>query len=65
MEHSNVKVLLSNAAKKGRRMGYTFLLKPLSFKRFSILEENCGADIKNGTFKCNILVDKCQNTFVE
>ena len=34
-------------------------LKPLSFKRFSILEENCGADINNGRFKCKTFVDKC------
>ena len=40
-------------------VGHTFLQKLLSFKRFSILEENCGADIKNGAFKCNIFVDKC------
>ena len=32
-------------------VGYTFLQKFLSFKHFSILEENCGADIKKGTFK--------------
>ena len=40
----------------------TFLQNFLSFKRFSILKENCGADIKNGAFKCNIFVDKCYKT---
>ena len=35
-----------------RRVGYTFLQNPLSFDGFNILEENCGADIKNETFKC-------------
>ena len=29
----------------------TFLQNPLSFKHFSILEENCGVDINNGTIK--------------
>ena len=38
---------------------YTFLQKPSSFKLISILEENCGADIINGTFKCKTFVDKC------
>ena len=36
-------------------MGYTFLQKPSSFKFLSILEENCGADINNGTIKCKFL----------
>ena len=51
--------LLTNAANNRLWVGYTFLQNFLSFKRFSILEENCGADIKNGAFKCNIFVDKC------
>ena len=37
-------------------MGYTFLQKPSSFKFLSILEENCGADINNGTIKCKFLL---------
>ena len=43
-------------------MGYTFPQKPLSFKRFSILEENCSADIINVAFKCKTFVVKyCKN----
>ena len=30
--------------------------KPSSFKFLSILEENCGADINNGTIKCKFLL---------
>ena len=45
MEHLHVRLLLTNAAKNGRWVSYTFLQNPLSFKRFSILEESCGADI--------------------
>ena len=37
-------------------MGYTFLQKPSSFKFLSNLEENCGADINNGTIKCKFLL---------
>ena len=37
-------------------MTYTFLQKPSSFKFLSILEENCGADINNGTIKCKFLL---------
>ena len=51
--------LLTNVAKKSFWVGYTFLQNPLYFSRFNILEENCGADIKNGTFKCKTFVDKC------
>ena len=43
-------------------MSYTFLqeLKNLSsFKFCSVLEENCGADINNGTLKCKTFVDNC------
>ena len=47
VEHLNVKFLLANAAKHGRWVSYTFLQKPCSFKRFSILKENCVADINN------------------
>ena len=36
----------------------TFLRKAASLKFFSILEENCGADILNGTFNCEIFVHK-------
>ena len=54
--------MLSNAAKKGRWVGYTFPQKPLSFKRFSILEEKCVADIINVAFKCKTFVVKyCKN----
>ena len=37
----------------------TLVQKPCSFKFFSILEENCAADIINETFKCNTFVGKC------
>ena len=37
-------------------VAYTFLQKPSSFKFLSILEENCGADINNGTIKCKFLL---------
>ena len=37
-------------------VAYTFLQKPSSFKFLSILEENYGADINNGTIKCNFLL---------
>ena len=40
-------------------VGYTFLLKPSSFKFLSILEENCSPNINYGTFKCKVFVDKC------
>ena len=59
MEYLNVQFLLVNAAKHGSWVSYTFVQKPCSFKRFSISEENCGADIINGTFKCKNFVDKC------
>ena len=51
MEPLNVSFLLTDAAKHGRWVSYTFLQKPRSFKRFSILEENCVADIINGRAK--------------
>ena len=35
---------------------------PRFCKRFSILEENYGADIINETFKCKLFVDKCSKT---
>ena len=56
MEHLNVTFLLTNATKKGGWVGHTFPQKPRSFKFLSILEENCGADIINGTFKCKTFV---------
>ena len=58
MEPLNVSFLLTDAAKHGRWVSYTFLQKPRSFKCFSILEENCVADIINRTFKCKNFVDK-------
>ena len=36
----------------------TFLQKICSFKFFSILEENCGADIIHGKFNCETFVHK-------
>ena len=48
--------------KNGSWVSYTFLQKPHSFKRLSILEENCGADIINVTIKCDLFVDKCLKT---
>ena len=60
MEHFNVTFLLTNATKNGRWVGYTFPQKPKSFKFLSISEENCGADIINGTFKCKIFEFCCQ-----
>ena len=45
----NISFLLTDAGKHGRRVSYTFLQNLRSFKRFSILEENCGANIINGT----------------
>ena len=56
IEHSNVRLLLTIAAKVVFWVGYTFLQKPSSFKFLSILEENCGADINNGTIKCKFLL---------
>ena len=52
-------VLMTKAAKNGRWVSYSFLQKLSSFKFCSILEENCGADINNGTFKCKTFVEKC------
>ena len=55
-------VLLTKAAKNGRWMSYTFLQKLSSLKFYSILEENCGADIIiNGTFKCKIFANTAKN----
>ena len=51
MEHINVMLLFTNVAKNCLWVFYTFLPKPSSFRYFNILEENCGADIKNGTSK--------------
>ena len=62
MQPLNVSFLLTDAAKHGRWVSYTFLQKPRSFKRFSILEENCGADIINVTFKCKTFVKKGTKT---
>ena len=38
---------------------HTFLQKRCSFKSFSILEENCAADITDERFKCKSFVGKC------
>ena len=59
IEHLNVKLLLTNAAKKVFWVAYAFLQKLSSFKFYSILEENCVADINNEAFECNIFVDNC------
>ena len=56
MEHLNARLLLTNVAKNSLWMVYTFLQKLLFFLSFSILEENCGANIKDGTFKCKFLL---------
>ena len=47
MEHSNVRLLLSNAIKNCLWVRYTFLKRLSSFKFLSISEEICGADITN------------------
>ena len=59
MKDLNVRVLLANSVKSGRWVSYTFLQKRCSFKSFSILEENCAADIINETFNCKTFVGKC------
>ena len=56
MEHLNVTLLLTNAANHARWVSYTFVQKQHSFKCFSILEENCDANIINRTFKCKTFV---------
>jgi len=58
MEHLIVRLLLRNCGKNGRWVSYTFLQNPCSLKFSSILEENCGADIKIGTFNCETFVEK-------
>ena len=57
--HYLLALLLANAVKRSRWVSYTFLQKRCSFKSFSILEENCAADINNKTFKCKTFVCKC------
>ena len=59
MKHLNVRLLLANAVKSGRWVSHTFLQKRCSFKSFSILEENCAADIINEVFNCKTFVGKC------
>ena len=64
MEQLNVRFLSTIAAKVVFWVGYTFLQKPSSFKFLSNLEENCGADINNGTIKCKfLLTNVSQNVF--
>ena len=53
-----VRLLFTNDGKNDRLVSHTFLQKPYSFKFFSILEENCDADIINGTFDCETFVHK-------
>ena len=59
MKHLIVTLLLANAVKRSRGVSYTFLQKRCSFKSFSILEENCAADIINEAFNCKTFVGKC------
>ena len=59
IEHLNTRLLLANSVKSSRWVSYTFLQKRCSFKSFSILEENCSADIIDETFKCETFVGKC------
>ena len=60
MKHLNVRFFCWQMLQKnGRWVRYTFLQKPSSFQFLSILEENCGADINNETFKCKTFGDKC------
>ena len=54
----NVWLLLTNTVKNSRWVSYTFIQKSCSFKCFRILEENCGADIINGTCECKFFVDR-------
>ena len=52
-------VLLTKGAKNGRWVSYSFLQKLSFFKFYTILEENCGADIINEAIKCKTFVDNC------
>ena len=64
MEHLNVRLLLTIAAKVVFWVGYTFLQKPSSFKFLSILEEKCVAHINIATIKCKfLLTNVSQNVF--
>ena len=64
MEHSNVRLLLTIAAKVVFWVGYTFLQKPSSFKFLSILEEKCVAHINIEAIKCKfLLTNVSQNVF--
>ena len=56
MKHLNVRVLLANAVKSGCWVSHTFLQKSYCFKSFSILEENCAADIINATLNVRLLL---------
>ena len=67
------KFFVDKCSKTCRWVSYTFLQKPHSFKRFSILEEKCCADIINGWRQNNlqqifsvrqILKKSTQNFFV-
>ena len=48
------KFFVDKCSKTCRWVSYTFLQKPHSFKRFSILEEKCCADIINGWRQNNL-----------
>ena len=56
MKHLNVRLLLANGVKRSRWVSYTFLQKRCSFKSFSILEENCAADIINENSNARLLL---------
>jgi len=62
IKHLIVRLLFRSGVKNGGWVSYTFLQKFSFLKFFSILEENCGADIINGTFNCETFVRKwCKN----
>ena len=58
IEQLNVTFLLENGAKTCRWVKHTFLQKSSFFEFFSIWEENCEADIINGTINCDLFVGK-------
>ena len=51
-----MRLLFRNGGKNGRWVSYTVLQNPSSLKFSSILEENCGADIIEGAFNCELLL---------
>ena len=62
LEHLIVRILFRSGVKNGGWVSYTFLQKACFLNFFSILEENCGSDIINGTINCETFVRKwCKN----